>query len=485
MISIKSFCLGKYWVAVLLFTIGGLWFAHASEVTQKPPMEAQPTDLMVAATVKLRPAPGTENLGTNGVGTTNLSAPVAPIVGMPVTPPTAKSNTPARTSESHSQSSASSTEPKAEIISKLKGDLETARFLRSTRQAKSAMPMLVKLLADGVPEPIQRDALLELGYGAQDENDLARAQTVFSQFIARWPNESRAPEILLRQGQLFRQMGLNNLALAKFYSVMTAALALKNDQMEFYQQLVLKAQTEIAESNYQIGKYAEAADFFARLLKQNDPALDRPQIQFRLIRSLGSLARSEETAGQAEDFLNRYAEAPQYPEVRFLLAQALKQMGRNNEALQHVLVLLREQKSRTTNQPEVWAYWQQRAGNEIANQLYREGDYAKALDVYLNLGELDSSPAWQIPVTYQVGMTFERLQQPEKAGESYAKIVARAPEVSTNSSPGLKAVLDMARWRMDFLKWQGKAQTANLNIANPPPPEQTATNAAPAKIARQ
>jgi len=353
---------------------------------------------------------------------------------------------------------------KDQLFENYRKQLETARFLRTTASPADAEPILKDLLAEGKPELIQQNALLELANAVQAENDLPRAQDILAQFLSRWPDDARAPEILLKQGELFRSMSLNNLALAKFYSVMTAALALKNDQLKYYQHLVFEAQNDIAETHYQMGKFADAADFFGRLLKQNDPELNRPQTQFRLIRSLAATGHPEETANQAEDFLAHYNDSPQQPEVRFYFAQALKQVGRNSDALQQVLQLLQEQKVRTQGQPEVWAYWQQRAGNEIANQLFHEGDYTRALDVYLSLAQLDPSPAWQLPVDYQVGITYERLSQPVKATETYNKILARENELGTNASPGLKAVVDMARWRVGFLAWQSKAEEANQSL---------------------
>lgn len=419
--------------------------------SEQPEIEANlPANLMTAAPLHLRgePAPVQQIIVSEATAQKPEAAPEPP---------------PASTNKGIEH------EVEKQTLLRLKADLEAARHLRATRQAKSAIPLLTHLMLDETPETIRRDALLELGYGAQDENDLSRAQTVFSQFLSRWPNDRRAPEILLRQGQIFRQMGLNNLALAKFYAVMTAALSLKTDQIEYYQKLVLKAQLEIAESNYLSGKYTEAADFFSRLLKQNNPDLDRPQTQYRLIRALAAVGKHEETSGQAEDFLGRYPDAPQLPEVRFLLALALKQLGRNTDALHEVLVLLKEEKQRTQNKPELWAYWQQRAGNEIANQFYRDGDYTKALDIYVSLAALDKTPRWQLPVSYQVGMTYERLMQPEKALVTYGEILKQENELGTNSTPGLKAVLDMARWRISFLKWHNKAETDNHAIANPPP----------------
>lgn len=370
-------------------------------------------------------------------------------------------------------------------MDRLKGDLEGARYLRATRQASSAVPLLEKLLMDDKPETIRQSALLELAYGAQDLNELSRAQTIYSQFVSRWPTDGRVPEVLLRLGHNFREMGLNSLALAKYYAVMTAALSLKSDQLPYYQKLVFQAQSEIAETNYRMGKFADAADFYARLLKQNDPGLDRPQAQYCLIRSLAASDKFSEAAQQAQDFLNRYRDAPQQPEVRFLFAQALKQTSRNSDALQQVLVLLQEQRSKTKGQPEVWAYWQQRAGNEIGNQLYRDGDYPAALSVYLALVELDAAPTWRLPVTYQVAMTYERLLQPAKAIDTYNTILAEQSKWTTNATPNLKAVFEMARWRSEFLQWQTRAHVANQTIANPPPLASISslTNASSASVA--
>ena len=343
--------------------------------------------------------------------------------------------------------------------------LAAARYLENTRQPEKAEPMLVGLLTEDVPDSVQKTALFELGSVVRQENDLPRAQTIYAQFLERWPSDIKIPEVLLHQGEIFRQMGLNDLALGKFYSVMTSALALKNDQFAYYQTLVLQTQVEIAETHYLMGQFADAADFYSRLLLNTDPALNRPQIQFRLIRSLSIIGHNDEAVGQSQDFISRFPNADQVPEVHYYLAEALKALGRNNESLQQVLLCLQEQKVKTQDDPETWAYWQQRVGNEIGNQLYREGDYVKALEVYLSLAQLDSSPKWQIPVDYQLGMTYEKLLQPQKAIDSYNEILARETEVGTNATPGLKAMFDMARWRVGFVKWQSKAEAVDHSLA--------------------
>ena len=350
--------------------------------------------------------------------------------------------------------------------------LETARYLRKIRQQSEAGKELVALLGNDVPDPIQRSALLELAALAQDQDDLPRTQDIYAQFLNRWPDDPRIPEVLLRQGKVFRDMGLHNLALTKFYAVMTAALTLKNDRLDYYQQLVAEAQTEIAETHYALGEYSEAADYFSRLFKQDNPNIDRQQVLYKLVRCYSSTTNYDEAIACGQNYLAAYPETVETAEVRYDLALTLKQVGRDTESLQQVLALLREQSLQARSHPETWAYWQQRTGNLIANQFYREGDYERALDIYTSLAQLDPSPQWQLPVWYQIGLTYEHLWQPQKATEIYNQIATRESELSTNDAPSLRSIIDMARWRVGFIHWQNNAQAANqsLQATNPVPP---------------
>jgi tetratricopeptide (TPR) repeat protein len=350
-------------------------------------------------------------------------------------------------------------------LEKYRVELEQACNLVNKRKFDQAGKKLVELLAEKVPDVIRQPALLDLGAVVAAENDLPRAQSIYTQYLDRWPTDVRVPEILLRQGGVFRQMGLDNLALTKFYGVMTAALSLKNDQLDYYRQLVLQAQIEIAETYYQMGRYADAAEFYSRLLKQPANALNRPLMQFRLVRSLAATGRNEEAVAAAQDFLAHFPDDSEAPETRYYLAQALKAEGQPGEALRQVLAFLQAEKKSSQDHPEVWAYWQQRVGNEIANSLYKEGDYVKALEIYLSLAKLDSTPAWQLPVKYQIAITYEHLLQPERAVATYTEIIASESAVGTNATPDLQAVFEMARWRSGFIKWQDKAELANHSLS--------------------
>jgi hypothetical protein len=74
-----------------------------------------------------------------------------------------------------------------------------------------------------------------------------------------------------------------------------------------------------------------------------------------------------------------------------------------------------------------------------------------------------------LPVWYQMGLVYERLMQPAKAAEFYEKILARQKELdSAKRTPSLDAVLDMARWRKEQLKWQLKTEAVNAAFHGAP-----------------
>ena len=343
--------------------------------------------------------------------------------------------------------------------------LERARKQREEGQATQARNNFVALIESASPDPVKRVAMIELALMAQEDNQLSRAQQIFSHFLKSYPQDPSVPEVTLRQGLLYRQMGVPTLALSKFYAVMTAALTLKSGSVPYYQRLVLQAQTEVADTHYMQGNFREAADFFSRLLVQETPELNKAQIQFKLIISLAKLSRHGETIGQAREFLRAYPAAAEEPEVRFLLAAALERAGQKSEALREVLFLLSTQYHWADQNPKSWAYWQQRAGNEIGNQLYQQADFTGALEVYAALAGLNDSPDWQWPVWYQMGLIYERLRQPAKAVDRYSAIAARQKDLGSGTSPGLQTIVEMAKWRSQVLAWQAEVEQFGLNNA--------------------
>jgi hypothetical protein len=100
----------------------------------------------------------------------------------------------------------------------------------------------------------------------------------------------------------------------------------------------------------------------------------------------------------------------------------------------------------------------------VANQLYKEGDYLRALEVYSNLAALNTNADWQLPAWYQMGLAYERLQQPGKAIEQYVRIRQRESTLSTNTPAAVRTVLDMARWREQYLGWQTNTESMTREL---------------------
>jgi len=105
---------------------------------------------------------------------------------------------------------------------------------------------------------------------------------------------------------------------------------------------------------------------------------------------------------------------------------------------------------------------------DMAARLYQDGDYVRALDIYLNLAELDESPDWQFPVFYQVALIYERLDQPALAIETYQKIIDRESELTEYARPGTKATVEMSKWRRDFIGWKLEAARAKIQLQRIP-----------------
>lgn len=354
-------------------------------------------------------------------------------------------------------------------LEELQRRLELARKLRVEKDFAGAERNLVDILKELAAVEFHRPALLELAYVAQDARENTKAQHLYSEYVRKYSQDPTLPEVMLRQGRLYRDMGAPDMAVSKFYAVMSTALNLKLGEMEYYQSMVLNAQTEIAETRYQQGNFAEAEDFLRRLLKLENPNLNRALIQSKLVRSLSAQQKKPETISEARRFLETYPNSSDVAEVRYLLADALKKSGQNREAMKEVLILLESEEKLASVMPNSWEQWKQRAGNDIANQMYQEGDFVNALSVYGSLAQLNGSPEWQLSVWYQMGLIYERMKQPERAIEMYDKIGRQTGGKTAAETPrSLTSVLEMAHWRRDHLRWLTNAELVSLQLKLPP-----------------
>ena len=134
-----------------------------------------------------------------------------------------------------------------------------------------------------------------------------------------------------------------------------------------------------------------------------------------------------------------------------------------------------------------WVRWQKKAGNQLANEHFEEGETLNAIEIYQKMIILDSAPKWQAPIVYQLGLCFERL-----GGATYNPKAIQAYEILTNPDKNPKTwetwtesvekslvqsggsvdenladvlqnqeqfIYRMAQWRLKNLRW-------NLTAAN-------------------
>ena len=121
-----------------------------------------------------------------------------------------------------------------------------------------------------------------------------------------------------------------------------------------------------------------SGNIFANSAGQNNPAVNRPHVLYKLVRCHAAVGKYAEAVSEAQDFLAHYSTAPEQPEIRFHLALALKELGRNNESLQQVLSLLVDENGRVLDVRLERGIQQNVGINEAANAAARSAKFRPA-----------------------------------------------------------------------------------------------------------
>jgi tetratricopeptide (TPR) repeat protein len=336
------------------------------------------------------------------------------------------------------------------------------------------------LLSIEAPDAIKVPALYQMADLYEKNRAFAQTITVLEAIREIAPGDTKMPELLLRLGGLYREAGAYQTAISRYYSVLNSALKISEPTMQRYKDWTQQAQFEIAETYFASGDYAQANKFFTLLGKVELAPLDKARALFRSAYCLYLLDNKAGAEESARRFLQDYSETKYAPECRYLFARTLKSLNRPQEALDEVLALLRAEKSGAEKDPKAWTYWQEKAGNQIANDFYLQGDFARAITIYQALARLNNSPDWLWPVIYQMGLCFERLQLPARAQEAYVFITDESKKRKIGSTDALNQLVKMAAWRSGQLDWrketEGRLQTL---LGGPNLPEEIKVSATP------
>jgi tetratricopeptide (TPR) repeat protein len=302
----------------------------------------------------------------------------------------------------------------------------------------------------------QKTALLGLAHMFRKAGAMTKAVAIYEKFLKEFPDDYRVPDAFLDLGRTLRDMGAYNLALTRFYSVINTTLKLPAEGFDHYSLLAKTAQFEIAQTYYESGDYAEAGKFFTRVRLLDLAPADRARAHFMAGCAEERAGEYAEAASTLREFLEQWPHDGNVPEARYVLATTLDELKRPQEALAVTLELLNGEHSQNTADTRLWAYWQRRTGNQLANRFFQDGNALDALRIYLCLVGLSSEPSWQLPVVYQTALCYERLYQVENARAAYQAVIdgAKPKEGAPPVSPDVTELAGMAQWRMVHLGWQ-------------------------------
>lgn len=361
---------------------------------------------------------------------------------------------------------------------------EIAGFAKRAREAadEGKWPLADHFLGllGGVdaPDIAKKGAFRGLAEDYEKKLQFARAIAVYEKMVEIYANDPDTPELIFRLGTLYRENGVPKLAIARYYTVLNSALKFGAKDLGAYRALAQRAQWEIAETFFQSGDFKKAHKYYDLLSRLDLPASEQARVRFRLAHCLFLENDVAAATAAAEAFLKAFPDDTSAAECRYLLASAFRSQGKNSEAFDAVLALLRQEEGRKEKAPEKWTYWKKKAGNEFANFYYQKGDTLSALTIFQAIARLSDEPEWQWPVIYQMGLCFERLRHSGRAAEAYKYIIdgAKKPGGESPQLPEtLRTLLDLANWRAAQLAWTGDA-TAKLEqlLASPlasPAPE--------------
>jgi len=315
----------------------------------------------------------------------------------------------------------------------------------------------------------QKSALLGLAHMFRRAGALTKAVAIYEKFLKEYPDDNRVPDAFLDLGRTLRDIGGYKMALTEFYSVINTTLKLNAQGFEHYSLLAKTAQFEIAQTYYEAGDYSEAGKFFTRVRLLDLAPTDRARAHFMA-------GCAEERAGEwatavttLRTYLEQWPKDENEPEARYVLATALDELKRPQDALAITLDLLSAEGKRSAVDTGRWAYWQRRTGNQLANKFFQGGDTLNALRIYLCLVELSTEPSWHLPVIYQTALCYERLFQVEKARAAYQEVIdgakpkAGAPAVTSD----ITELAGMAEWRMEHLGWRDDLNHRLTNVLAP------------------
>ncbi len=362
---------------------------------------------------------------------------------------------------------------------------EIAAYARLARQAadQGKWPLTEHFLERMVDLPAtndeKKDALTEIAKTYEFHESYAKAVAMYEQINKLFSGDPDQPDRLLTLGRLYRKIGANQTAIARFYNVLNASLTSSFRRLESSRMLTQRAQAEIADTYFEMANYPQARRFYELLSRLDLDTAEKIRVRFRLAHTLYLMGEIAQSGAATQQFVEDFPDDPSAPEARYILAMSLRGLAQPKEAYDQIIALLKEQDERKKKAPAKWLFWQKKAGNEFANDLYQKGEFLTALNIYQSLVILSDTPDWQWPVVYQMGLCFEKLRIGQRAAEAYKFIVdeSKKPERKPEELPDhLRTLVEMAQWRGEQLVWKDGTATRLDRVLGTEPGAQPLAN---------
>lgn len=296
---------------------------------------------------------------------------------------------------------------------------------------------------------------------------LSKIIVVYEKFSEEYPKDPMIAQVLIKLGQTYRDTGLITIALTKFFAVMQSALSIQPSQIQQYKKQVTIAQQEIVDTYFSTGDYANALHVIDRIRPESLLPAAYVKMRYSKIKCAYELNNYTNVIAEASEFIRKYNGTEYIPECYFMLARAYRVLRKDTDAVRVVIEMLQNKGGKGTMQT-VWQNWQKRTVNDIANDFYNHNNYNDALQIYQLLVPINSTPEWQLPIVYQIGMCFERMEQFALAGKAYKFVVDTRIDARGTPDPSLSALKEMAKWRLHGVEWseQTRAKVNDLTGSN-------------------
>lgn len=232
-----------------------------------------------------------------------------------------------------------------------------------------------------------------------------------AEFAERFPRDRLLPEVLLHQALLLRDSGLPTLALDKLYSTLRALPLSGSADFRYLRRLTLITQGTIADLNAEIGRIAEAADLYGRLidsgLRQEPPGI----VTVRRLRLLEASGNDVLLANTAKALLKQSLRPSEESEARGRLALASIRNGDLEEARRQMQIVLEAHRRAGATERPVWEPWRLALGNAAANQLFQQNLHDEARVIYESVAGETPDPTWRWQATGMVARCEEASGQ--------------------------------------------------------------------------